>query len=333
MKKIFLLLLGLWISTSPLNAHPAWGITIDPQGNIYFADIGHHGRGAIWKLSKEGKLRVLLKDFHAHNVTLDRNGSLVTAHGENNHTMVRINPQDYSVDTLYHTLDLKEFFGGNCTYDRDGNIIFGIDKFIWRIDSSGVKQKVSAQKLEWNQSVFVDPSGIVYAPDIGIGNGVIYKIDLEGNATLIAEDLISKLDRPRDKHNDVLLGINKKGNSIYVCENAGHQIIRILENGKTETFYRAENAWFPTGLTFHDTDTYILEYKHSKKGMMGPRITKLDETGKSEVLFNYDTYREESIPATPSEKPQNKKWWLLILFALGLLGLGMASKKFNLRLL
>ena len=68
----------------------------------------------------------------------------------------------------------------------------------------GNKRKYSEQYLEWNQAIYVDEEGLVYVPDKELENGSIYRIDLDGQATLIASDLISKLDRPKDKHNDVI---------------------------------------------------------------------------------------------------------------------------------
>ena len=38
---------------SLLMAHPSWGIVVDSEENIYFADIFHNGRGSIWKLRKD----------------------------------------------------------------------------------------------------------------------------------------------------------------------------------------------------------------------------------------------------------------------------------------
>ena len=122
----------LTFNFSYLSAHPSWGIVVGKNRTVYFADLFHNERGSVWKLSKDGHLELLLSDFHAHNVSLDASGNLVTAHGEGDHTMIRIKT-DGSMDTLYHTLDHNQFFGGNCTFSIQGEIIFGIEKFIWKI--------------------------------------------------------------------------------------------------------------------------------------------------------------------------------------------------------
>ena len=115
-----------------LSAHPSWGIVVDHERNIYFADITHNGRGSVWKLNHSEKLELLLSDFHAHNVNLDKNGNLVTAHGEGDHTMIRMT-NGQLLDTLYQKFNWDEFFGGNCAYSKSGNIYFVINHYIWKL--------------------------------------------------------------------------------------------------------------------------------------------------------------------------------------------------------
>ena len=276
-----------------ISAHPSWGIVVDKNKNIYFADISHNERGSVWKLHNDGKLELLLSDFHAHNVNLDAEGNLITAHSEGDHTLVRISPEN-DLDTLYQKSNWDEFFGGNCTYSKKGNIYFVINHFVWKIDSSGNLTKHSPHRFEWTQTIYVDDEENVYVPEIGDCSGFLYKIHPDGEVVLLAKDLISNLLRPRMKHMDVLLGITKgcDGN-IYIAETAGRRIIKILDNQQSETFYKADKNWTPVGIDFYAGDAYILEYKGFGRSK-GPRITKITETGKKSVIFNFNHY--ESIP-------------------------------------
>ena len=100
---------------------------------------------------------------------------------------------------------------------------------------------------------------------------------------------------------DVLLGITKGcDDHIYIAETAGKRIIKILDNQKHETFYKAENNWTPVGIDFFAGDAYILEYRGFGRSK-GPRIVKVNEAGEKSVIFNYDQY--SNIP----EKPLYKK--------------------------
>ena len=290
MKKI-LFIVFLSIASFKLCAHPAWGIVVDEERNIYFADIIHNGRGSVWKFSNEGKLELLLSNFHSHNVNLDAQGRLVTAHGEDNHTMVRLDNKE-GLDTLYHTLNWDNFFGGNCTYSKNGNIYFVINHFVWKIDRQGILSKHSDHRLEWTQTIYVDEEENIYVPEIGECSGCLHKIYPDGKAELLATDLIYRLLRPRMKHMDVLLGITKgcDGN-MYIAETAGQRIIKILENQQTKTFYKAEKNWSPVGIDFFAGDAYILEYNGFSRSK-GPRITKITESGERSVIFNFNKYHE-----------------------------------------
>ena len=313
-----LILSQIVLISSQSMGHPSWGLVVDQDRNIYFADLAHNGMGSVWKLTNRGDLELLLSDFHAHNVSLDRDGSIITAHGEGSHTLVRIQ-QNGKIDTLYHTLDYKEFFGGNCAWSaKDAKVVYGLreHEYIRELGLDGNQKNVGDYKFKWNQSVYVSPEGTIYATEIGRDNGCIVKIDTLGKASIIAKDLISKLDREKDIHNDILLGITKgcDGN-IYVAETAGRRIAKILSDGQNDTFYKSEQGWMPTAIDFFSGDAYILEYRNDS-GSLGPRIIKIDEFGEMSVLFNYDAYQKgEILPSTDKNYPF---WYIVALLVLAL---------------
>lgn len=325
MNRSILIITFALLLTVPLKAHPAWGIAVDKDKNVYFADIFHNG-GTVWKLTDKGQLIALLKNFHAHNVSLDKDGNLYSAHGEGTHRLVKILLDGKTSETLISEKDETKFFGGNATFSKNGNVYFGIGKYIWKYKKDGEPVKFNPHKLEWNQTVFVDENEDIYVPDIGVGNGTIFKLSADGKVEKIAEDLISKLNRPKDKHNDVLLGIAKdKDGAIYVAEKAGRRIVKILKNGKTETFYTSEENWLPTGITFSDGETYIREFGTERENI-GPRIVKIDKTGKKIELLNYGTYKEPvANKLSVDDISQNTFSWnwlyFLIVSGVGIIGL------------
>jgi DNA-binding beta-propeller fold protein YncE len=315
MKQLFFLL-AMVIGIQILPAHPPWGIVVDRDLNIYFPDIVRDG-GSIWKLDNKGNVHQLLKSIHAHNVNLDSEGNIVTAHGEDQHILIRIN-QNGAIDTLLVEKNYRSFFGGNCAWSPSGEVIFGTreNKKLKARDLAGNTHNISDYEFSWNQTIYVDDVGTVYAPDIGVDNGIIVRIDVQGNSEVIAKDMISKLDRPKDKHNDVLLGITKGSDGhIYVAETAGKQILRILDDGSKETFYRSENGWYPCGIDFFSGDAYILESIHTSNGLAGPRIVKIDESGNKTILFNFKKDQQRNkLPIIPP--PQSGINWtpFILLF-------------------
>ena len=324
-KTITTLVFGL-ISCFYLQAHPSYGIVVDNYRNIYFADLSHNGDGTVWKLSKDGKLTALFKDFHCHYIMLDKDQNLlaevVKQVGENDYKGYVIRyKQTGNIDTLKHIAGYVSPKGNTYRYEPDG--------YLYKIDAKGKRVKHSTRKLEWVQSIYVDDEDNVYLPDKGVDNGILLKIEEHGKTSVIATDLIARLNRPRDMHQDCVLGVTKGcDGEIYIAETAGQRILKVLDDQKTKTFYKSNGDWFPTGIDFFAGDAYILEYKTKGKNE-GPRITKVDESGKITTLFNYDTYVEGRMFPTqiPSPHNTNGNWWIYLLSGIAGLGIIIGLRK------
>lgn len=326
-KGSLLFMLLLLAFASKLVAHPSWGIVVDSKRNIYFCDIMHNERGSLWMLEPSGELKLLMRDFHAHNVSLGPNGTILSSHGEMDEHYLLQFENGKLLDTLFVANNYKDFNGGNSCTTAKGDIIFGADHYVWKINEEGKKEKLSPHYFEWNQSIYADEDGIVFAPEIGDSLGKIYKISPDGSASIYADRLITKLNRPYKKHADILLGITRGCNGkIYAAELAGHRIVEIDESGEHKTFYKAEGDWLPTGIDFFSGEAYILEFKE-KNGLAGPRITKINEAGVASILFDYESYKanlDELAPSTASPLPNSNLW--LVFAALGTLVLVLAQQ-------
>src|ERR1051325_4795528 len=72
----FLLLL---LASLPAAAHPAWGIVVAPNGDVYFSDLL-----TVWRLGRGGRLSVAVpavEERHVHELELDARGNLDTQDG------------------------------------------------------------------------------------------------------------------------------------------------------------------------------------------------------------------------------------------------------------
>ena len=285
MKHLIVYFILLFVNIS-LQAHPGWGIAVDSKGNIYFPDITRNG-GSIFRLDKDGKLQTLLTHIHAHSVHLDNQNNLYTAHGEEVHYMIRRTP-DGQVDTLIKSKSIDQFFGGNSIWSPHYGIVYGLKKHKKLAAIQRDKTMfVSDHEFIWNQAIYADKEGNIYAPDIGIDNGILVRIDPNGCADIIARDLISTLSRPRDRHNDVLLGMAKgPDGKMYIAELAGQRIIQINDDGTHNTFYKSAGNWFPTAIAFDGNEAVVMEYRHSSEGMKGPRIIRINSKGRATLLYD-----------------------------------------------
>ena len=279
-----------------LSAHPSYGIRVGEDGTVYFADVMHLGRGALWALRPDGRLDTLMRDFHAHSLAFDENGLLYAAHGEEPHLLISFLPLGED-DTLIATDDEERFFGGNWAMSPSGEVYFGINNRVWRYSDS-ISEPVTDLHLEWTQSLFVDTKGRIYATEIGSYNGELWRIDPEDSTYhVIASDLITtRPDRTRKRHEDVLCGISQDAyGNIYVAETAGRRIIRIDTSGCVSTFYVSRDHWFPTGVAFHNDIAYVMEVGYDS-AWVGPRILKVDPDGDRTVLVEID-----AVPEPPAE--------------------------------
>ncbi len=297
MKLATTIILSVFVCASS-SAHPSYGLEADSKGNFYFADISKNGRGTVWKLTNSGKLIVLLKDFHAHSVKVDHEDNLWVANGEDHHYLLKVSPSG-KMDTVVSTRDFNHFFGGNCTITSNGEVVFGINKQIYRWTSDG-PELYSDLKLGWNNMLYGDNLGNVYVNDLELDDGSLFRVKPGGEYQLLASNLIDKSDG-YDRHSDIILGVGTDSQgSVYLADMGGRRIIKISEGGKTSDIYTASGPWTPTGVTFHKGIPYILEFTDK---LAGPRITLIKSNGESEVFFDYERYKKGSIgaPGSPSK--------------------------------
>lgn len=288
-RTFLLIVLGLFFMRSA-SAHPAYGIVVDARGNIYFTDIAHGGMGTLWMLSTDGELRPLLSNFHAHNVDIDGAGNLYTAHGEGDHSMLRIQ-RSGKIDTLLTTTKISRFFGGNCTYSPNEGMLFGHRQRIWRAKAKGSPELAHPHTFEWNQNILAGDGGVLYATDIGSGNGRVIKLCPDGTSEVLADDLFSGLDRKHDPHADVLLGLELDGEgNLYVSETGTRQILQIGTDKEVRSFYRSSGPWCPSGVFFWQKDAYILEF-NTQDMKVGPQITRLNRSGETDPIFNFSKHK------------------------------------------
>jgi hypothetical protein len=64
--------------TSRAAAHPPWGIAVDGQGRVYFADIDHGNH--IWRIDAPDELTSVVSGPHSHDLYLNGSGDLFVSH-------------------------------------------------------------------------------------------------------------------------------------------------------------------------------------------------------------------------------------------------------------
>jgi sugar lactone lactonase YvrE len=292
-------------------AHPPWGITVDHQGRVYFADIDHGNH--IWRIEAAGELTSVVSGRHSHDLHLDRAGNLFVAHvayipdGERwESRLLKVEPSGASSVTIPPTTDRKRFWGNAFTRDRGGNVYFGYtnnprageaedESLLLRRSPDGRVAVLAGSTQGHRDGVgrrarFVAVNGLAWGPD-----GVLYvsdhdtvrKVTRDGAVTTLARDLVVRApaSEPFGGSNHLFgLAVAADG-TVYVADHGSRRILKITPGGRAATAAMSEPPWAPTGVAVVGDDLYLLEVGSTRTGgSLGPRVRKVSASGKAEIL-------------------------------------------------
>ena len=287
-------LVAPWLSLQPAHAHPASGIVLDEQGNIFFV---YSGRG-VMKIDTNGNLTNVHPTRGGHWLTLDADGRFsrfemkfferITADG--------IKPALIFADG-----------GAPVAVNRDGNLYFG---------ASPDTHEVTPGALAVAR-VSPDGTSALFAPAIGktlhdLNDGItglaagsdgslyiagwnsLLEVNSDGVVTTVAHPVVvMDCDKDPADHNpanDVPLlrglAVDSSG-AVYVAATSCHALLKITPNGEVSTILKAERPWSPTGVALHNGSIYVLEYTNANgpaKESWSPRIRKVGPDGKVTVI-------------------------------------------------
>ena len=260
-----------WMCLLPVQvarAHPAWGIRVTSEGEIYFADVE---RDRIWKINQRGTLVAVLKGKHSHDLWLDRAGNLF---GE--HTV-----QDAAADkpwqrSLWHFNEDGRLIelgvpprGAGLARDAAGNQ-FSVESDAQtmrllrrapdgqvtvlaggaRGDADGPGAQARFSLLE---AMAVGDDGTLYVRD----NACIRRVTLSGEVTTIGGNPLAGV--PRGAQPLILgLAVDARGN-VFVADTEQGVVRRLGANGSVETVLATGSFWCPAGVTVVNDELYVLE--------------------------------------------------------------------------
>lgn len=315
-----LAIMGLLLLTAVrVQAHPSWGIAVDRQGQVYFSDLK-----TIWKIDAQGRASVLrTSENHVHDLNIDEAGNLYGA--ENSYepatkrffsAIWKMTPAGEFSYLLAPTDDPPE--GTSIWKDRDGNMYHtgyypGRELLILRRTPGGDLTVLAGNRAaarEYRQGVPYSVGGIAFGTD-----GTLYftyganagKATTQGAFTQLARNLVVEKDSGNKSDAGSatqLMGIavDAQGNA-FIADYGNRRVLKITPDGQTSTPVRAEENWFPTGLTMKGGELYILEIgQTSPYNPLGTRVRKLTPDGKVSVLA---TVGENGKPAGSNAPPSS----------------------------
>lgn len=305
------------LTTGQASAHPAWGIVVDRDNQVYFSDLE-----TIWKIDAQGKLTVFragVSGRHTHELTLDESGNL---YGDE---------LTYEPATeRYFSAIWKMLPTGNFSYilaptndppkgtsiwrDRDGNMYSASWKSNSEHETLILKRtpdgKVAAlfgdkeTADKFRQVVLYSVGGMAFGGDgsLYVADGAnIRKVALAGTVTTLdhklAPDNSSDSSAGKSAATRLLgIAVDAEG-SVFVADHDNRRVLKITPGGKARTLIRTEQSWSPAGVAFRNDNLYILEYGFTPPNKTnGVRVRKLSADGKVTVLATTGENENASVP-------------------------------------
>jgi sugar lactone lactonase YvrE len=284
--------------TGSVSAHPASGIVVDRNNQIYFSDLE-----TVWKIDTQGRLTVFragVSGRHTHDLSIDDDGNFYGA--DNSYepstqrffsAIWRITPAGSFSYLLAPTDDPPE--GTSVCRDRDGNTyhatIFPERELLVlkRSPNGNVTVLVGSTNAarDYRQGVPYSIGGMTLGPDgsLYLTDGPnLRKVTMDGKMTLLAQNLA--VDKPTespmpDSKVTRLFGIvvDPTGN-VFVADNGNRRVLKVTSGGTILTVAQAEKPWAPTGVALKDGTLYILEFGFTPPSTYTPRVRKLSSDGR-----------------------------------------------------
>lgn len=297
-------------------AHPAWGIVVDGQGQVYVTDLE-----TIWKIDAQGKqsvFRMGVSGRHTHELAVDENGNVygedLTYESETQSfisAIWKMTPAGAFSYLLAPTGNPPK--GMSIWKDRNGNTYSlqwnnSSDRevlLLKRAPNGDVNTLIGRQQTgrEFRQVVLSSIGGMAFAADGSLyltDRTSIQKVSPAGEVTVIVRSIAaeSSANRNTQSSNTSLSGIAlDAANNIYAADFGGRRVLKITSKGVTTTLLRAEDSWSPGGVAFKNGDLYILETGNAAQR---PRVRKLSSNGKISLLAVIGESAPEDVRQMPA---------------------------------
>lgn len=303
-----------------VSAHPAWGIAVDRQGQVYFSDME-----TVWRVDAQGKLTVWragVRGRHTHEINLDENENLYGVDNDYEPATERwisalwkMTPSGKFSYVLAPTYDPPKAM--TIWKDRAGNSYYvGQSKnaereiFVLKRTPGGkVTALAGSEKAasEHRQVSLYNIGGMAFGTD-----GALYftdgpnvrRVTMDGRMTMLARNLAveNPAESPMPESPVTRLfdiDVDAQGNS-FVADYGNRRVLKVTPDGRSTTLMRADQPWSPTGVAVKDGNFYILEFGFTPPSKYTARVRKLSSDGRVSVLATVGENRNPSVGESSS---------------------------------
>ena len=290
-------------------AHPATGIVVDRQGQVFFSDLE-----TVWKLSTDGKLSVFRQGVsgrHVHELAIDAQDNIYgadvsyeSAHNKWISDVWKMTPDGKISYLLEPTTDPPS--GMSIWLDQKGNM-FSIDQNNHTKTQTLLLMRTVDGKVttfaggsyghadgKGPAARFSSVGGMAFGFDghLYLTDGTsVRKVTMDGVVSTLANNLAFRTaeDKPTlfGGSEGILSGltVDSHGN-VYVADAGNRRLLRIANDGKVMIVYRADPPYFPNGVfAAPSDDLYVMEVGFTLPSKWsGPRVRKISADGKNTLL-------------------------------------------------
>jgi hypothetical protein len=310
---LFFSLFFIGLMTDVLS-HPAWGIVVDTNGQIYFSDLE-----TIYKIDSQGKLSIFragVSGRHVHDLSIDAGGNIygwenVYEPQTEKHLRAfwKMSPKGEYTEIV--SLTENPPLGTSIWRDSDGNT-YSVEP--WNNEKK--ETKIIKRTTDGKTSVFAggkygyldgqkEKAEFNVITDMAFGkDNTIYltnddkvrKIDRFGMVTTIYRNETTNQKQNNPEPFSRLYGLDvDKENNVVAADFANNRLLKISSDGKISTFLKSEKDWSPIGVATFGDEVYVLEVRpYTASIHTGNRVLKISSTGKSTVITNLEN-RNKSV--------------------------------------
>ncbi len=339
--------------------HPAWGIVVDRQKQVYFSDLE-----TVWKIDRQGNLSIFREGEsgrHVHDLTIDAEDNI---YGVDN----SFNPQTQKFPrSIWKMTSSGEFSylisptedlpsGESIWRDSDGNT-YSVEPY----NNENKETKIIKKSPDDKTSLLTggkygyldgqkDKAEFTVITDMAFGrDNTIYvtnddkirKIDKSGTVTTIFREESPNKNQESPEPFSRLFGLTAdERNNLYAADFYNNRLLKISADGKVSPVLNSEKDWSPIGVTAADDEIYVLEARpYSSATHTGSRVVKIASDGKPMVIAtmeeavkpkdspnkNDDSSLLQTDNTSSGSEPSLQNNWLILLGVIGAVGAAFAA--------
>jgi hypothetical protein len=259
----------VWLPS--VSAHPAWGIRVDSEGEVFFSDVA---RNHIWKISRRGTLVPIIKGKHSHDLFLDQADNLFgetvyyeAATGRWISSQWQLTARERLVELSAPTANpprgtglLRDAAGNFFSVERDAQhvrllkrapdgqvtVLAGGER--GHADGQGEQARFSLA-----EALVLGGDGALYLRD----GACIRRVRMDGTVSTIGDCPLAGIAR---SENPRILGLatDAHGN-VFVADTEQGVVRKIGIDNRVTVAFATGSFWQPTGITVVNDELYVLE--------------------------------------------------------------------------